>query len=137
MLGGNWIFCLPFVLTSDFYASLRLRNALGTFLFALSAVVAILLLVRVTFFSLSWLLSDVLLAAVVDSDTSFSLSVSFPSDALLRCLRKLNLLLYLDLFGGLGNYSVLVVLVRGREDTEGDGDAGVKVQGDWSRGVPS
>lgn len=123
------------MLTSDLNASLLLRNALGTFLFALSAVVAILLLIGVTFLSLSWL-SDVLLSAVVDSDTSFSLSVSFPSDALLG-LREIDLLLYLDLFSGLGNYSVLVVLVRGREDTEGDGDAGVKVQGDWSRGVPS
>jgi hypothetical protein len=58
--------------------------------------------------------------------------VTFPSDAR-SLLREVDFTLYLDFCG----FCDSVTPVRGREDTERDGDAGVKVQIAWSRGVPS
>lgn len=61
------------------------------------------------------------------------LFVTFPSDV--RSLRrKLDLSFYLDFCRFFGDS---VTPIRGREDTEGDRYAGVKVQVCWSRGVPS
>jgi hypothetical protein len=63
-----------------------------------------------------------------------SLFVTFPSDA--RSLRReLDFTLYLDLGSCL--FCDSVTPIRGREDTEGDRDASVKVQIGWSRGVLS
>jgi hypothetical protein len=61
------------------------------------------------------------------------LFVTFPSDV--RSLRrKLDFSFYLDFCRFFGDS---VTPIRGREDTEGDRYAGVKVQVGWSRGVPS
>lgn len=60
--------------------------------------------------------------------------VTFPSDVR-SLLRVLYFSLYLDFCCFLCCDSVTPI--RGREDTEGDRDAGVKVQVDWSRGVLS
>jgi hypothetical protein len=51
--------------------------------------------------------------------------VTFPSDAR-SLIREVDFSLYLDLFG----FRYSVTPIRGREDTEGDRDACVKVQGD-------
>ncbi len=64
-------------------------------------------------------------------------SVIFPSNAYALSL-KIGLSFYLDrgMFGSDSCVSVAVPIGR-REDTEGDRDAGVKVQIDWSRSVLS
>jgi hypothetical protein len=58
--------------------------------------------------------------------------VTFPSDAR-SLLGEVDLSLYLEVF----SFCDSVTPVRGREDTERNGDAGVKVQIAWSLGVPS
>jgi hypothetical protein len=74
---------------------------------------------------------DVFLA--VDSrgrETTFASSI-FPSDARSTCI------LDFSLYSGTSSFRDSVTPVRGREDTERNGDAGVKVQIAWSLGRPT
>ena len=75
-------------------------------------------------------LSSAAASVNVDIDFFFGVSNIFPSDA--RLTAEVGLALYRC--GG-RFFLCSVVPVRGREDTDGNGDSGVKVQVDWLEGA--